>query len=74
MNPHCSLPLLGSDLKTVVKLVIHKTVKAAIQAPQRVVSNKNNHLEWRYYDYQGMDEWIPPGLPFDEKMSEDECV
>lgn len=42
-------------------------MKSPIQAPQRMVSNKDNNVKLMYYDYQGFEEWIPPGLQFDEK-------
>ena len=32
-----------------------------------VVSNKDNNVKLMYCDNQGFEEWIPPGLQFDEK-------
>ena len=50
-----------------IKRIFRRTTKAATQALQLVVSNKDNNVKLMYCDNQGFEEWIPPGLQFDEK-------
>ena len=68
------LILLCACMSWLIKLMVKKTTKSVIQAPQvctTVDTNVNNNVTMRYYDYRGFEEWIQR-LGLDDLSLEDD--